>query len=124
MFIIVSEIVHPVFIIVSEILHPVFIIVSKIVRPVFIIVSKIVRPVFIIVSKIVRPVFIIVSEIVPNMDIVLNVEAVSSQHNIKGLRDLYDLVESQVRNLKSLGVELTSCYRYYSRSYLQISISS
>ena len=42
------------------------------------------------------------------MDILLNVESVSLQHNIKGLRHLYDLVESQVRGLKSLGVELTS----------------
>lgn len=39
-----------------------------------------------------------------HMDILLNVEAVTSQHNLKGLRHLYDLVESQVRSLKSLGV--------------------
>ena len=46
--------------------------------------------------------------ITKHRDILLNVEAVSSQQNIKGLRYLYDLVESQVRGLKSLGVELTS----------------
>ena len=46
--------------------------------------------------------------ITKHMDILLNVEAVSSQHTIKGLRHLYDLVESQVRGLESLGVELTS----------------
>lgn len=39
-----------------------------------------------------------------HMDILLNVEAVTSQHNLKGLRHLYDLVESHVRSLKSLGV--------------------
>ena len=31
-----------------------------------------------------------------------------SQHNLHGLRHLYDLVESQVRGLKSLGVEPSS----------------
>ena len=46
--------------------------------------------------------------ITKHMDILLNVEAVSLQHDIKGLRHLYDLVESQVRSLRSLGVELTS----------------
>ena len=40
------------------------------------------------------------------MDFLLNVEAVSSQHNIRGQQHLYDLVE--VSGLKSLGVELTS----------------
>ena len=38
------------------------------------------------------------------MDILLNAEAVSSQHNLKGLRHLYDLIEAHVRSLKSLGV--------------------
>ena len=42
------------------------------------------------------------------MDILLNVESVASQHNVKGLRHLYDLVESQLRGLKSLSVDLTS----------------
>ncbi len=39
-----------------------------------------------------------------HMDILLYVEPVTSQHNLKGLRHLCDLVESQVRSLKSLGV--------------------
>ena len=38
------------------------------------------------------------------MDILLKVEAVTSQHNLKGLRQLYDNIESHVRSLKSLGV--------------------
>ena len=43
-----------------------------------------------------------------HMDILLNLEAVSSQHNLKGLCCLYDVVESQVRGLKSLGVDSSS----------------
>ena len=39
-----------------------------------------------------------------HMDILLNVEAVTSQHNLKGLRHIYDLIESHVQSLKSLGV--------------------
>ena len=39
-----------------------------------------------------------------HMDILLNVEPVTSSHNIKGLRHLYDFVESHIRSLKSLGV--------------------
>ena len=44
------------------------------------------------------------------MDILLNVEAVTSQHNLKGrgLRHIYDLVESHVQSLKSLGVSPNS----------------
>lgn len=42
------------------------------------------------------------------MDIVLNVEAVTSQHNLKELRRLYDMVESHVCSLKLLGVSLDS----------------
>ena len=38
------------------------------------------------------------------MDILLNLNAVSSQHNLKGMRHLFDLVESHVRGLKSLGI--------------------
>ena len=34
----------------------------------------------------------------------LNVEPVISQHNLKSLRHLYDIVESHVRSLKALGV--------------------
>ena len=39
-----------------------------------------------------------------HMDTLLNVEAVTSQNNLRGLRHLYDLIESNVRSLKSLGV--------------------
>ena len=42
------------------------------------------------------------------MDALLNVEAVTSQHNLKCLRHLYDLVESHVRGLQSLGVSSDS----------------
>lgn len=42
--------------------------------------------------------------ITKHMDMLLNIDAVTSQHNLKGLRHLYDVVESQVRGLKSLGV--------------------
>ena len=38
------------------------------------------------------------------MDILLNIDAVTSQHNLKDLRHLYDLVESHVQSLKLLGV--------------------
>lgn len=38
------------------------------------------------------------------MDILLIIEPVASQHNIKALHRLYDLVESHVRSLRSLGV--------------------
>ena len=38
------------------------------------------------------------------MELLLNLEAVTSQHNIKGLRRLYDTVETHVRSLKNLGV--------------------
>ena len=46
--------------------------------------------------------------ITKHMDILLSLEPVTSQHNLRGLRHLYDLVESQVRGLKSLGVEPSS----------------
>ena len=39
-----------------------------------------------------------------HMEILLNVEPVTSQHDLKGLRHLFDLIESHVRSLKSLGV--------------------
>ena len=42
--------------------------------------------------------------ITKHMDILLNIDAVASQYNIKGLRHLYDLVEAQVRGLRALGV--------------------
>jgi hypothetical protein len=39
-----------------------------------------------------------------HMDALLSVEVVTSDNNLKALRRLYDVVESQVRGLKSLGV--------------------
>jgi len=39
-----------------------------------------------------------------HMELLLNLEAVTSQHNIKGLQRLYDTVETHVRSLKNLGV--------------------
>ena len=43
-----------------------------------------------------------------HMDVLIHMEGVTSPHNIKGLRHLYDLVESNVRSLKSLGVKSSS----------------
>ena len=42
------------------------------------------------------------------MDLLLNIDPVTSQHNLKGLWHLYDTVESQVRSLKALGVSADS----------------
>ena len=39
-----------------------------------------------------------------HMDLLLNLEGVMLQHNLKGLRQLYDAGESNVRGLRSLGV--------------------
>ena len=39
-----------------------------------------------------------------HMDVLLSIGGVASQHNLKGLRHLHDLVESQVRGLRALGV--------------------
>ena len=39
-----------------------------------------------------------------HMDLLLNLEAVTSQHNLKGLRHLFDVVESNVWGLRALGV--------------------
>lgn len=39
-----------------------------------------------------------------HMDILLNLDPVASKYNLKGLRTLYDTVESHIRALKSLGV--------------------
>ena len=55
-----------------------------------------------------KAIYILKKRFTKHMDILLNVEVVSSQYNIKGLRHLYDLFESLVRGLKSLDVELTS----------------
>jgi len=43
-----------------------------------------------------------------HMDNLLNVDAIASQHNSKGLRHLHDTIESQIRGLRSLGVCATS----------------
>ena len=43
-----------------------------------------------------------------HMDILLNVDPVTSSYNLKGLRQLYDKIESQVRGLKSIGVSADS----------------
>ena len=42
------------------------------------------------------------------MDILLRLEPVTSIHNLKGLRQLFDAVESNVRGLKALGVAASS----------------
>ena len=42
------------------------------------------------------------------MDALMHVEAVTSHHNVKGLRRLYDSVESNVRSLTALGVDSKS----------------
>lgn len=42
------------------------------------------------------------------MDLLLNIEPITFQHNLKGLGHLYDTVESQVRSLKTLGVSADS----------------
>lgn len=42
--------------------------------------------------------------ITKHMDVLLNLESVTSQYNLRGIRHLYDVVETQVRSLKSLGV--------------------
>ena len=42
------------------------------------------------------------------MENLLGIDAITSQHNLKGLRHLYDTVETQVRGLRSLGVPATT----------------
>ena len=42
------------------------------------------------------------------MDILLNAEAVTSQHYLKSLRYLHDLIETHVRSLKALEVTTDS----------------
>ena len=39
------------------------------------------------------------------MEVLLSMEAVTSESNLKALRRLYDTVEAQVHGLKSMGVE-------------------
>lgn len=43
-----------------------------------------------------------------HMEQLLNVDSVTSQYDVKGLRHLYDVIESNVRSLKSLGVKAES----------------
>ena len=43
-----------------------------------------------------------------HMDILLNADPVTLQHNLKGLCHLYDLIEAHVHSLKSLGVSYDS----------------
>ena len=43
-----------------------------------------------------------------HMDILMNIEQMTAHSNVKGLRQLYDVVESNVRSLKSLGVAADS----------------
>ena len=47
------------------------------------------------------------------MKALLNAEAVTSQHNLKGLQRLYDSVELQIRGLKALGVPSESVVIHY-----------
>ena len=44
-----------------------------------------------------------------HMDILLNVDPVTSSYNLKGLRQLSDTIDSQVRGLNSFGVSADSC---------------
>ena len=46
--------------------------------------------------------------IAKHMDALLAVDSVSSQHNVKGLRRLYDQLETHIRGLQALGVESES----------------
>ena len=46
--------------------------------------------------------------ITKHMDLLLNIEPITFQHNLKGLQHLYDTVESQVCSLKALGVSADS----------------
>ena len=43
--------------------------------------------------------------VIKHLDQLLPMDAVSSQHDVKGLRRLYDTIESNVRNLTSVGVK-------------------
>ena len=43
-----------------------------------------------------------------HMDLLLHLEPVTSQHNLKGLRQIFDVVESNVRGLRALGVPASS----------------
>ena len=43
-----------------------------------------------------------------HMEILLNLSAVSGEHDLRGLRRLYNEVEANIRSLKALGVERDS----------------
>ena len=43
-----------------------------------------------------------------HMDLLLNLDAVTLQHDLRGLRKLYDVVESNVRGVRALGVQSSS----------------
>ena len=43
-----------------------------------------------------------------HMEQLLSIDAVTSQHDVKGLRHLYDIIEANVRSLDSLGVKAES----------------
>ena len=43
-----------------------------------------------------------------HMEQLLSIDAVASQHDVKGLRHLYDIIEANVRSLDSLGVKAES----------------
>ena len=43
-----------------------------------------------------------------HMDLLLHLEPVTSQHNLKGPRQIFDVVESNVRGLRALGVPASS----------------
>ena len=48
-----------------------------------------------------------------HMEQLLSIEGVTSQHDVKGLRKLYDIIESNVRSLKSLNVSAESYARVF-----------
>ena len=43
------------------------------------------------------------------MDALLILQTVTSHYDLKGLRRLYDTVESHVRGLRALGIDAVSC---------------
>ena len=51
--------------------------------------------------------------ITKHMDALLSIDAVTLQYNLKGLRHLYDSVETQVRGLRSLGIPPESYGSFY-----------
>lgn len=57
------------------------------------------------------------------MDLLLNVEPVTSQHNLPALRRLYDRVESHVRGLRALGVTPDSYGSLLRRFWLRLIVS-